>query len=841
MNGNAAYPSQIEGLPITPRLDEICGRLKAAKARSLVLTAETAAGKSTALPLALLRHFGGKIVMLEPRRLAAVAVASRVAELLGEEPGGTAGWRLHLDSRVSARTRLEVVTEAILTRRLQRDPLLDGVSVVVLDEFHERSLNADLALAFLSETMEARDDLFLVVMSATMDSRAAADFLGAETIHVEGRLFPVKIEHRPGETVEKCVRSLVQESTASALSGKTEGKSDDQTVVFPQFIHENVDNLWTTCGKPVENVENGSKNVDKPTGKERSPLPRKGSFRADTILAFLPGIRELSRAKRTLSEELGERAEVLVLHSSVPLAEQRAALAPVPESSPRRVILASAIAETSLTVPGVSVVVDSGLCRVSRLRPSLGMERLVTERESGFSAEQRAGRAGRTASGRAIRLWGRGDARPGKSPPEIVRADLSQLVLECAAWGVRDAAKLRWLDPPPRPAWDSAAALLRTLGCIGRDGSATETGLAALSLGLHPRLACAALSAENAVPVVMRFSEFADASPERQRKFADDLSRRISRTGIRPGGRKSTAEILLAGFPDRLARRTERGDNYTEYQFPSGRKARLSRTNGAEWIVAPEVDAGAAVGTVRESEDVPEETALSWLAERSEASVRLSFDERTGRIEKSGVESFGEIVVRERRLQPTAEDFSAAVCQTVARRGISWLPLSKSAESLLVRAEFRAANAPDEELSRKIGSLADSAGEWLAPFLSGGRLTERAVEDALGWRLDAGRIDRDVPREIALPNGRRRRLAYERIGGEVRPVLECVIQQLFGVFETPRVMGRRVLLRLLSPARRPLQVTDDLEHFWSGTWTEICREMRGRYPKHNWDYRVAEE
>lgn len=368
--------SGIENLPISPYLNEICVNLKNSPTHALILAAETGAGKSTAVPVALLENFKGKILMLEPRRLAATAIADRVSSILGEETGKTAGYRLHLESKISKETRLEVVTEAVLIRMLQSDPLLEKINVIILDEFHERSVYSDLALAFLKETMQLRDDLFIVVMSATINCQSVAEYLGnssnpASIIKIPGRLFPVEIEYKDNESVLKAVKSAVE---ALKLTNECSSISRNSKPVFSQ-----------------------------------------------SILVFLPGIYEIRKLKSELESE-DIPAEILVLHSSVSLSEQRKALSPSRDSK-IRVILSSAIAETSLTVPDVAVVIDSGFSRTKKIDLNTGMEKLVTERESVFSADQRAGRAGRVKEGKCIRLWNKNEARILQNPPEILRTE----------------------------------------------------------------------------------------------------------------------------------------------------------------------------------------------------------------------------------------------------------------------------------------------------------------------------------------------------------------------------------------------------------------------------------
>ncbi len=817
--------AELSNLPVYPYLDQVCENLKSSESRFLVLTAETAAGKSTAVPLALLEHFKGKILMLEPRRLAAIAIADRLSDLLGEETGRTVGYRLHLDTRVSDSTRLEVITEAILTRRLQADPLLEDVNVIVLDEFHERSVHSDLALAFLKETMLLRDDLYVIVMSATINYRSLAEYLGTEdnpaaVMQIPGRQFPVEIEYKPDLSVaEAVIRELKMTDKANP---------DDKT--------------------------NG---------------------RSDTILAFLPGIYEIRKTKSELENYLtgvSLDAEILILHSSVPVSEQRKVLRPCLTDSPRRVILSSAIAETSLTVPGVTVVVDSGLCRVNKMNVALGMEHLVTENESLFSAAQRAGRAGRVAPGKCVRLWNEHDVRLEQNKPEILRADLTQLVLECAQWGAYEIEKLDWLTPPSESAWNAAGFLLENLDCLevheesGGEKSTkiTEKGKAVLKLGLHPRLACAALAgnAEDVLP----FSEYADAVADRQKIFINDLKRRLNMVYEKYPALKKPADEkkinpVLAGFPDRLARispETQANADRAEYQFPSGRRAWINREQVTQkglssfplWIVAPEVDAGERTGKIYSFEMLSDSQAEVFLKEHSHTEVRTEFtgfsegcDFKNLSVQKKEVTAYGAIILKEKKLPLESDDFAEALCDLVRRKGLASLPLDERIEDFLLRTEFyiRYGTGNIAELKKKLESLDKKAEEWLRPFVSSRSVTSSEIYDALYWYLDGAETDSKVPLQIILPNGRKRKIKYEKkADGEIVPSLEIIIQQIFGCFETPEVLGKPVLLKLLSPASRPLQITDDLVNFWQNTWPEICKEMKGRYPKHNWDYRTTE-
>ena len=880
--------TELSNLPIFPYLDQICENLKSSESRFLVLTAETAAGKSTAVPLALLEGFDGKILMLEPRRLAASAIADRLSDLLGEETGGTVGYRLHLDSKVSASTRLEVITEAILTRRLQSDPLLEDVNVIVLDEFHERSIHSDLVLAFLKETMLLRDDLFVIVMSATIDYRSIAEYLGskenpAPVMQIPGRQFPVEVEYKPNLSVAS---AIFEELKKDASHGRTGLKTNDSYKV-------------------------PSKNESHLIERHNSPDSEK-NYRSDTILAFLPGIYEIRKTKSELEDYLSEAdvdCEILILHSSVPLSEQRKVLRPCSSDFPRRVILSSAIAETSLTVPGVTIVVDSGLCRVNKMNVALGMEHLVTENESLFSAEQRAGRAGRVSAGRCVRLWGQHDVRLQQNQPEILRADLTGLVLECAQWGAGEIEKLDWLTEPSESAWNAAKFLLENLDCLEsqedsngkKSTKITEKGKAVLKLGLHPRLACVALA--GGAEAVLPYSEYAQASPERQKIFLDDLKRRLKDCRFKARATATTLEghtdedtlreschadsaphgcgenayesknprrnFLFEGFPDRLARlspETQPNADRGEYQFPSGRKAWLNRellsqanlSSFPTWIVAVEVDAGERTGKIYSFEPLSENQAEEFLKEHAKSEIKTEFvgltngsDFKNLSVQKKEILSYGAIVLKEKKMPAESEDFALALCDLVSKKGLNSLPLDSKIENFLLRLEFYIKNQPKNgqtglvsisELQKNFDSLEKNAEEWLRPFVKSQKINAQDIYDALYWYLEGSEIDSKVPLQINLANGRKRKIFYEKkADGEIVPTLEIIIQQIFGCFETPKILGKPVLLKLLSPASRPLQITNDLANFWNGAWIEICKEMKGRYPKHNWDYRVYEE
>lgn len=796
-------------LPIAPHLAGIVAALKESPSHFLILTAQTAAGKSTAVPLALMQSFSGRILMLEPRRIAVLSVANRIAALRGEECGQSVGYSMFLDSAVSEKTRLEVMTEALLTRRLQDEPSLDGVSVVILDEFHERSLHSDLAFALLQETMQLRDDFFVLLMSATINAKEISRKLGDSPIYtVNGRQFPVSISYHPELSTEKAISALLNDMISTG---------------FPQ-----------ACGKLMQN--------------------------SASILVFLPGIAEIRRVQRRLTEEkIDAMADILVLHSSVSLSEQKRALSPAAHGR-RRVILSSAIAETSLTVPDVAAVIDSGLARINRMNASAGMETLVTEPASAFSCEQRAGRAGRTQSGVCWRLWNEHDVRPAQTQPEIQRTDLCSLVLECYLWGVRNPEQLNWLDAPSKGTWNAAVELLQELDFIGKDGRVSALGKAAPRIGLHPRLARVAMSgaqhgsARQTAQLVLEHSAYKDATDSIKAQFIANLERRIAaQRKTLPRAEcplaDTEAHSLLCGFPDRLARQTERKG---VYQFPSGRMASLPKAFAANnailprWIIATEVQAGEREGSILAWKEIADSDAEQWASMRQHVRTDAQFDERR-RLVLHRQNCYGNIVLSSVRVSATPEERAEAYCNAVHKNGMDWLPLSRQTQDLLLRARFyqqyagQCAKPPLQHNPDK-QSLAESARAWLLPFLgSDATLSERTVYDALCWYLDAPRINAAVPEFHTLPNGGKARLVYEEHSGAIVPVLEVIIQRIFGCLTTPRILGQPVLLKLLSPARRPLQITDDMEGFWASTWPEICKEMKGRYPKHNWDYRVPEK
>ncbi|MCR5045186.1 MAG: DEAD/DEAH box helicase [Treponema sp.] len=785
---------QLKSLPIYSHLEEICRALKSSESRFLILTAETGAGKSTAVPLALMEAFPKKILMLEPRKLAAVNVANRTATLLGEDVGQSCGYRVFLENKISSATRLEVMTEAILTRRLQKDPSLEDASVVVLDEFHERSINADLALAFLKEAMQLRDDLYVVIMSATIDAKKIAAFCASQNqganksaapiLEIPGRTFPVEYIYKPELAITSAVKFALTQIKSKTHGAKNSGRS---------------------------------------------------------ILVFLPGIYEINKAFSEL-QALGLNAQINRLHSSISFEEQKKILSPA-EPGTIRVILSSSIAETSLTIPDVACVIDCGLSRQSQMNNNVGASHLVTIPESEFSAAQRAGRAGRTQEGICVRLWSQNEPRQKNSIPEILRSDLSELLLECAEWGAKNPADLDWLDKPAPSSWATARELLEQLNCLDKNGDITNLGRAALRLGIGPRLACAAIY--GGPKFILPYSQYKESAPFVQKKFLDNLQKRLDEVRSQfkdlPKDAASLPDPLLSGFPDRIAKRTsEQG----VYQFPSGRVAALKDYSGGlspEWIVAVEADAGTSQGAIYSYKELNSDKALKWLLDRSDKQIICDFE--NGKVIKTEFVQYGKIILSQKNLKAEADDLKKALCHSVQKKGFDSLPLNEKTKIFLTKLKFYEQHLSVEGGAQKTFDkdwLKDNADEWLAPFLTSNKITDEDVYKALYYFYDGSAIEEKVPSRITLSSGRSVKVFYEDKENVV-PTIEIIIQQIFGCFETPKIMGQPVLLKLLSPARRPLQITSDLENFWQNTWPEICKEMKGRYPKHNWDYRVVQK
>ena len=695
---------------------------------------------------------------------------------------------------------------------------------MIFDEFHERSIHADLALALALEVRRARRDLALLVMSATLDTGGVSALLGegpgspAPSLHCPGTLHPVPVEHRPVRTPQRWEEEFAD--GVARLFDETEGG----------------------------------------------------------ILAFLPGAAEIRRVGSRLAAAVGPRAEVLPLHGTMRLEDQRRVILPPEPGGRRRLVLATSIAETSLTVPGISTVADSGWARLTRFHPATGLDRLVTEKVSASSAEQRRGRAGRLGPGRCVRFWPESERLLERNDPEILRSDLSGLVLECALWGAAESGALAWMDPPPPAAWSQARDILVMLGLIDHAGP-TPLGRTAAGLGLPPRLAVlaargaasgqralaavsAALLQERDGSEIVRDPDFrlrlemlragTGGAASWRGAVQAEMSRILRRLPPGPAAARGWSEAqearvgaLLAGaFPDRLARREPDGSyrlvTGRVAGFSSGRHTVPTRAAGP-WIVALDADPGETTGIIRLAAPVASEEAQQALAFAAVESAEIRWEGLVPRGMR--VRRAGRLVLTERPERPGPEEILASFREALVQSGLGILPWNRGSLRLLARMRFyaRARGKTPEDFSEE--GLAARAAEWLFPHL---KLTGGQVLSAAGLLSSlsslaaglGGRFAQDVPETLTLPTGGKREIDYE--SGE--PAVEARIQEVFGLAGSPRICGVPVTFRLLSPAHRPLQVTRDLESFWSVTYSEVRKEMRGRYPKHYWpeDPRTAE-
>ncbi len=842
----------VPDLPIVPFLGDI-ERLILERG-SLVLAAAPGSGKTSLVPLALAhsRRLSGKVLVLEPRRVACVQAAVRAAELAGEAVGESVGYRVRLDSRTSPRTRLEFVTEGVFVRMIQNDPALADVGLVVFDEFHERSVSADLALAFALESRALKPELRILVMSATLDTDRVSDFLGAPVLTVPGRAFPVETRHEP----------LARGGHFAAT--RAEGLEAAIARITRKLLTE---------------IEGD-------------------------ILVFLPGTREIRRVAHELAET---EAEVLPLHGLLPLADQRRIILPS-GGSRRRIILATSVAETSLTVPRITAVVDSGLARLERFQARTGLNRLVTEREAKDRAEQRRGRAGRLRAGLCVRVWPETDTLPERTEPEMLRAELSALVLEAALWGARKPADIPFLDTPPAASWNAAHELLTELGALDDEGRPTAFGREAAALGTEPRLAALVLrgaargrireatslaalltesSAEADLEARLTAMLRGDKGYEGARAEAARLSRAVER--LAPSASEAAAmtateggmgTLLAAAFPDRIACRIERRpDGAASFRLPGGRRLAVRGALAeSAWIVAADADAGG-YGAVLE----PRATAFQYAADEGIvfSGAALSESEALAALaplvrEELEFEWEGLICKARRRRRaeklllaetalasPSREELGAALTARIATEGLDFLPWEEGGpntpQAFLVRARWFCATVGAElssgrgggpyatdlapqvitELTQRLAApwLRENAALWLAPFVKSGAgpavdgaALRHALESLLPWELRRV-LDRYAPERLLLPSGAQHRVHYR---ANAAPSIEARVQEFYGLCEHPTIMGVPVVLTLLSPAGRPLQITADLPGFWRGSWAEARKELKGRYPKHDW-------
>ncbi|MFK7607386.1 MULTISPECIES: ATP-dependent helicase HrpB [unclassified Pseudomonas] len=816
-------------------IDEVLPALRQAlrERHEAVLEAPPGAGKTTRVPLALLNEpwlAGQKIVMLEPRRLAARAAAERLASELGEKVGETVGYRIRLDSKVGPNTRIEVVTEGILTRRLQHDPALEGVGLLIFDEFHERSLDADLALALSLNGRELfRDEqpLKLLLMSATLEGERLSSLLdNAPVIRSEGRMYPVDLRWGrpfvPGEFIE------------------------------PRVVQTVLDAI---------NDESGS------------------------LLVFLPGQAEIRRVNQQLAEALSSRTDILLcpLHGELDLAAQRAAIEPAANGT-RKVVLATNIAETSLTIDGVRVVIDAGLARVPRFDPGSGMTRLDTQRISRASATQRAGRAGRLEPGVCYRLWSQDqhEQLAAYGSAEIVQADLAGLALQLARWGVTPP-ELVWLDEPPAASYAQARQLLERLGAL-RNGTLTPHGEAMAELPAHPRIAhlllrgqalgladmacdVAALLGERDIlrgagadvhsRLVLLSGESravrgGQGGVQRARQLARQyrgmLRGQATQPVADPDHPRWLGALLALAYPDRVAQQRKPGG--AQYRLANGRAALFGEVDGLmkqPWLVI--ADLGSRQGQREERIYLAAEfdPALldGVLSEQVSVVDQLDWDEREGVLRAERQRKVGELVLSREPLTGLEETArTQALVNLVQRKGLELLPWTPELRQWQARVGLLRQLDLEGQGQSEWPDVSDAAllatlEEWLAPYLGRvSRLSHFAnldlssiVRNLLKWPLPQ-RLDELAPHHITVPSGSSVRLDYS----ENPPILAVRLQELFGLADTPRIAGGRqvVKLHLLSPARRPVQVTQDLANFWRSTYAEVKKDLKGRYPKHYW-------
>ncbi len=795
-------PAAAAALPVAAVLPALDAAL--AHGPAALLTAPPGSGKTTLVPLALRDAAwlaGGGIVMLEPRRLAARRAAERMAELLGERPGGAVGYTTRHDRRVGPDTRVEVVTEGVLTRRLLDDPSLPGIGLVIFDEFHERSLEADLALVLCREIREVlRPDLRLLIMSATLDVEGLLAGLGEiPCLAAEGRLFPVDIVWLGGDTAR------LEARVAAAVRRALEETAGD-------------------------------------------------------VLVFLPGMADIRRAERQLHERLDRaRIDVRPLHGDLPPAAQQAAIAPSPPGR-RKVVLASAVAETSLTIEGVTAVVDSGLARRSVWSPRTGMSRLVTVPAGRANAEQRRGRAGRLAPGVCYRLWSEAEdrGRPAQLPPEIVDADLAPLVLDLAAWGAADPAGMGWPTPPPVAALTRATELLHQLGALDGRGRITPHGRELGRLPLHPRLAHMILQgrrlglAGTATALAALLSgrdPWREAGPDLAPRLArlrggglpEELARSLRQLHRLAGTAGHAVEpercgpALALAFPERIAQR--RGPPGS-FRLASGRGAVIDAGDplaGEDWLLAAELDDTGADARIRLAARLTRDELEQAAAGRMAWHDEVTWDRRQQAVTARRQLRLGALVLRETMVDdPDPALTAAALLQGLEEAGLAALAWTGEALSLRRRMAFLHRHEPAAWPGTDDAAMFETVRSWLSSHAVR-RLAEIDIGAVLAGLLDPAarrRLDAEAPAHVTVPSGSRLAVDY----GEDPPVLPVRLQEMLGSSTTPAVRGGRtpLVLHLLSPAHRPIAVTGDLARFWAIGYPAVRKDLRGRYPKHVW-------
>ncbi|WP_051359777.1 ATP-dependent helicase HrpB [Adhaeribacter aquaticus] len=830
----SATTNILQKLPPLPVKEALPRLLQALEASTrVVLEAPPGAGKTTLIPLALLDaswRNNGKILVLEPRRLAARASAQRMADLMEEAVGQTIGYRVRLENVVSNNTKVEVVTEGILTRLLQDDPALEGIAAIIFDEFHERSLNADLGLALALDAQAVlRPDLRLLVMSATLDATAIGNWLEAPVIRSEGRMYPI-------ETIYLSPADM-------AAAGK--------------FPAERLINLVPkTIRKALEQESEGD------------------------VLVFLPGLGEMRKVAQSLEGKLFPHTNLHLLHGELTLTQQHAAIQPAPKGI-RKVVLATSIAETSLTIEGVKIVIDGGLARVPKYIPRTGLTTLATVPVSQAAADQRRGRAGRLGPGICYRLWSQADQLqlPARQDPEICEADLTSLALELAIWGVKEANSLKWLDNPPAAALALAKDLLQRLEAIDASGNATAHGKALAALGLHPRLghlvirghdlnlgstacALAALLAERDIlksieinrsktlpdlhlrlemvagkrPLTPGYSTD-EATLRRVREQARALRQRL-RESDKPINVDATGLLTALAFPERIAQRETNG----RIRLISGQRATLPTElfSEAEFYGVAHLELGNQPRVLLAA-PITKNEILNHFVGQTEKVQEVRWDTATERVITRQITRLGALLLEEGNIaKPDPELVAQALLQALQEKGVDRLPWSEEANRTRQRLAFLHNLEPERWPDVSHETLTSSLSEWLVPHLAGLRSLDQVAKLDLNEILLADlsweqrqEMDRLAPTYLEVPSGSRIALDYS---DSKAPVLAVRLQEVFGLLDTPRIGGGKVplLIHLLSPASRPVQVTRDLRSFWTSGYFEVRKDLRGRYPKHFW-------
>jgi ATP-dependent helicase HrpB len=797
-------------LPIDAALPQLTAAL--ADNDATVLVASPGAGKTTRVPLVLLDvpwAKDKKVLVLEPRRLAARAAAARMASTLREQVGDTVGLRVRFDSKVTKRTRIEIVTEGIFTRLILDDPSLDGIAAVLFDEFHERSLDADLGLALARDAqLGLRPDLKLLVMSATLDGARVSALLGnAPVVESEGRAFPVETRY-----LGRDPRVPIERQVADAV--------------------------------------------------ERALRAESGS-----LLVFLPGVGEIRRTETLLKERVHDaNIDIVGLFGALDAREQDCAISPSPPGR-RKVVLATSIAETSITIEGVRVVIDSGLARVPRYEPDVGLTRLETVRVSRAAADQRRGRAGRTEPGICYRLWD--EPQTGSletyTRPEILSADLSSFALDLAQWGTDDTNQLAFLDAPPQAALNEAKILLGEIGAIDENGRITDEGRKLRALPLPPRLARMVVDAaaqgagEMAATIAAVLMErglggndvdlghrLEDFRRDRSRR-AEDARAMVRRWAATAGNREKDNELspgalLALAYPDRVAR--NRGGGGGAFLLANGRGGMIDPASSLAretYLVVAELAGAAAAGGIVLAAPITIEDIEQHFSDQIEDNETVTFDATSGSLRARRMRRLGALVLAE-QTRPVAPDSESArlLAEGIAAIGVRKLPWSKTQLQLRNRVMFLRRAEGDEWPNLSDEALAGTTAEWLAPFLTGKTSLQQIGADDLAAALDAlmpwnlrKRLDAEAPTHFAAPSGSQVPIDYE---AEEGPKLSIRVQELFGLAVHPTIAGGRVplLIELLSPAHRPVQMTRDLPGFWRGSYKDVRTDLRGRYPKHPW-------